>query len=409
MKKSMNGKSNDISIMNGFWGIYNKIESLPEERWDPFRTIIVNGTKIGHSTTISSLRGEKPYEYLLQQKIVHSRELKEGKDSFCRLIKGELPSIVISKDNEITKDPMSFDPKYENLESTKVFTSINLYPPMPRIFQNKLSRKINKKNRPIGIPLVHIFKNHYRYIEEVPEDEMFLLLNNMAITIKKSHKALLEIGQSKKTNVFQFFNIGLNAGASIPHLHAQTYLFNDREGYGWKNKGFLETSQNHKTLTTDENYCIGCKVGLGIEKDLLGQEIDSKKRIIWQNDHWTGFTSYAPERDGHLRLIPKRHVNALWNLTDPEKLSLAEGLIELNYRLTQFITQFGLEHNIMQDRNIVFRQQHFGYDEEFHFLIDIIPIQQVGGGEILDDFRLSYVFPEDVADYLKRKKRKVSD
>jgi hypothetical protein len=95
MKKSMNGKSNDISIMNGFWGIYNKIESLPEERWDPFRTIIVNGTKIGHSTTISSLRGEKPYEYLLQQKIVHSRELKEGKDSFCRLIKGEQPSIVI--------------------------------------------------------------------------------------------------------------------------------------------------------------------------------------------------------------------------------------------------------------------------------------------------------------------------
>ncbi len=400
MKKDINEKTNEISIMNGHWGIYNELESLPEERWDPFRTIIVKEKKIGHSTIISSLRGEKPYEYLLQQRNIHSNELKEGKDSFCRLIKGDLPSIVLSRDQAIVKDPLSAEPKYENLESTKVFSSINLYSPILRIFQHERSNiSINKKIS-TGIPLIHVFKNHYRYIEEVPENEMYVLLKNMAMTTERSQKTLLEIGKSEKINIFQFFNIGMNAGASIPHLHAQTYLFKDKSGYGWKNKGFLEVSQNHKTLTRDNNYCIGCKVGLGIEKDPLGQEFHSKRRIVWKNDHWIGFVTYAPERDSHLRLLPKRHVDALWNLTDPEIKSLAEGLIVLNDKLTQFIAKFGSELNILADRNILFRQQHFGYDNDFHFLIDIIPIQQVGGGEILDDFRLSYVFPEDIADQM---------
>lgn len=406
MRKDMNEKTKDIPIMNGHWGIYNELESLPEERWDPFRTIIVKETKIGHSTIISSLRGEKPYEYLLQQRNIQSNELKEGKDSFCRLIKGELPSIVLSQDEAIINNPLSAEPKYENLESTKVFTSINLYSPIPRIFQNEKSSIINNKKILTGIPLIHVFKNHYRYIEDVPEDELYLLLKNMAMTTEESQKALLEIGKSEKTTIFQFFNIGLNAGASIPHLHAQTYLFKDKMGYGWKNKGFLEALQNHKILTRDKNYCIGCKIGLGIEKDPLGQEFHSKRRIIWENDHWIGFAVFAPERDAHLRLIPKRHVSALWNLTDPEIKSLAEGLIVLNEKLTFFITKFGSELNILHDRNILFRQKHFGYDYDFHFLIDIIPIQQVGGGEILDDFRLSCVFPEDVADQIKQQKNK---
>jgi galactose-1-phosphate uridylyltransferase len=323
MKKDINEKTNEISIRNGHWGIYNELESLPEERWDPFRTIIVKETKIGHSTIISSLRGEKPYEYLLQQRNIHSNELKEGKDSFCRLIKGELPSIVLSHDQAIVKDPLSVEPKYENLESTKVFSSINLYSPIPRIFQNEKSNISINKKIPTGIPLIHVFKNHYRYIEEVPEDEMSLLLRNMAMTTERSQETLLEIGKSEKINIFQFFNIGMNAGASIPHLHAQTYLFKDKPGYGWKNKGFLEVLQNHKTLTRDNNYCIGCKVGLGIEKDPLGQEFYSKRRVVWENDHWIGFVVYAPERDSHLRLLPKRHVGALWISLDQSSIFCA--------------------------------------------------------------------------------------
>jgi galactose-1-phosphate uridylyltransferase len=401
MKKRVNPYSKKIPVINGHWGIFKEVESVPEERWDPFRTIIENEVKIGHNTIINTLRGEKPYEYLLQEKNIQVSELKEGKDSFCRLIAGEIPSIVLSKDLGIVKDPFSDIPEYENLTSTKVFSAINLYPPIPRIFQKfNLINKTTKKNFR-GIPLIHVVKNHYRTIEEVSDDEMILLLQNIILTVKASQEALLVTGRNGKTTVFQFFNIGSTAGASIPHLHAQTYLFNDKKGYGWKNKGFKEVYRNHQILTGSNKYCLGCEYHKKIDKDPLGQEIHVEDRVTWEDENWIGFTSFAPERDCHLRLLPKRHVSSLWNLKSFEIKSLAKGLIVLNNQLSLFVKKYGKELNIQMDRNILIRQAHFGDDNDFHMLIDIIPIQQIGGVEMLDDLRLSQTFPEVVAHHIR--------
>jgi hypothetical protein len=65
--------------------------------------------------------------------------------------------------------------------------------------------------------------------------------------------------------------------------------------------------------------------------------------------------------------------------------------------LTRFISEFGEKLLILQDRNIVFRQQN----SNFHMLIDIIPVQQVGGAEVLDDYRLSTFLPENTANFMK--------
>ena len=46
---------------------------------------------------------------------------------------------------------------------------------------------------------------------------------------------------------------------------------------------------------------------------------------------------------------------------------------------------------------MIFRQKHFGFSTPIHMLIDIIPVQQIGGAEILDDHRLSHIFPEETA------------
>lgn len=112
------------------------------------------------------------------------------------------------------------------------------------------------------------------------------------------------------------------------------------------------------------------------------------------------FTAYAPERDGHIRLLPKRHVSSLLELKSDEITSLAKGLIHTNQILSQFIIHFGRELDILPDRNILFRQQHFGFPP-IHMLIDIIPVQRIGGAEILDDHRLSHIFPEEAAKRMK--------
>ncbi|MHA2203411.1 MAG: HIT domain-containing protein, partial [Candidatus Hodarchaeales archaeon] len=146
----------------------------------------------------------------------------------------------------------------------------------------------------------------------------------------------------------------------------------------------------------NETYCLGCEHIQGLTVDPFGQRLRIKERIIWEDENWIVFTAYAPERDGHLRLLPKRHVSSLWELKSLEIVSLARAMIYANHVLSNFIGQFGGELHIRPDRNILFRQQHIGFSP-IHMLIEIIPVQRIGGAEILDDHRLSHIFPEETA------------
>jgi galactose-1-phosphate uridylyltransferase len=397
MRKNLKKIPKDIFVSEGFWGIYQKLDLSPDVRLDPFRTVDDSGTLIGHYSYISTLRADRPDEYFAGQDKLLYNHLEEGEDSFCRLIAGELPSIVISRDLEVTRDPLSMDPFLEDLRGTTVFTIINLFTPMARVLppqENafRLNRKISR-----GIPLLHVFSNHYQIIDTVPIDEMVLFLKNIILTIKTSQKALSKADSN--LTIFHFYNIGPHAGASIPHLHCQTLIYTNG-GHGWKDHSFFHSFEKNKELQGDESYCFGCELIGGMEVDPFGQRVRLEERIIWEDDYWIVFTAYAPERDGHLRLIPKRHVSALWNLEPLEIVSLAKALIYANTVLSSFIARFGDELHILPDRNILFRQQHIGFSS-IHMLIDIIPVQRIGGAELLDDHRLSHIFPEETAKRMK--------
>jgi len=395
MTKHKKPATKNIPILNGYWGIFNEFKSAPEERWDPFRTIIdKNGMKIGHHTFISTLRYDKPLEYVGQKSNIQIKDVKEGEDSFCHLVEGKLPSIVISKDLTVSKDPLSTEPVFENLRSSKVFSTINLYPAMPRVFPSIkyfIEKKIIK-----GISLVHVFSKHYITLEEIPEEELVIYLKNIILTIKACQEAFAA-GETENINILHFYNIGLNAGASIPHFHSQTLVHINSYGHGWKSQGFVTAYEEHRLLTGDNSYCIGCKYLERKNTGPLGQELYLKERLIWENSHWMILASFAPEKDGQLRLLPKRHVSAIWQLKDEEIKTFAKTLLIANIMLTRFISEFGEKLLILQDRNIVFRQQN----SNFHMLIDIIPVQQVGGAEVLDDYRLSTFLPENTANFMK--------
>lgn len=394
MKENLKKITKDIFVSEGFWGIYQKLDLSPDVRLDPFRTVINSGTKIGHYSYISTLRADRPDEYFTSQDNLRFNHLGEGEDSFCRLIAGELPSIVVSRDLALTKDPLSTEPSLENLKQTQVFSIINLFTPMARVLPPTinafhLDRKISK-----GIPLLHIFSNHYQVIEDVPVNKMVLYLKNIILTIKTSQQALSKDKQSTMT-IFHFYNIGANAGASIPHLHSQTLIYANG-GHGWKDHSFFHSFEKNKQSHGKETYCLGCEHIRGLSVDPFNQRLRIKERIIWEDENWIVFTAYAPERDGHLRLLPKRHVSSLWELRSLEIVSLAKAMIYANHVLSNFIDQFGGELHIRPDRNILFRQQHIGFSP-IHMLIDIIPVQRIGGAEILDDHRLSHIFPEETA------------
>ncbi|MFW9903278.1 MAG: hypothetical protein ACFFFH_03020 [Candidatus Thorarchaeota archaeon] len=398
MRKDLKKIPKDIFVSEGFWGIYHKLDLSPDVRLDPFRTVNDSGRLIGHYSYISTLRADRPDEYFTGQENILYNHLEEGEDSFCRLIAGELPSIVISRDLEVIRDPLSKNPSLENLREAVVFTIINLFTPMARVLplqENafQLNRKISK-----GIPLLHIFSNHYQVIDHVPLNEMVLFLKNIILTIKTCQKTLLKVDNSNLT-IFHFYNIGAHAGASIPHLHSQTLIYT-KGGHGWKDHSFFLSFEKNKELHGNESYCLGCELIQGLSVDSFDQRLRFEERIIWEDDNWIVFTAYAPERDGHLRLLPKRHVSALWKLDPLEIISLAKALIFANTVLSSFIDRFGNELHILPDRNILFRQQHIGFSS-IHMLIDIIPVQRIGGAELLDDHRLSHIFPEETAKRMK--------
>ncbi|UCE12530.1 MAG: hypothetical protein JSV04_10075 [Candidatus Heimdallarchaeota archaeon] len=399
MTKKHKIKPENGIIGNGSWGIFQKPNSTPEERWDPFRTIIDNSeTKIGHHTYISTLRGNRPHENSIYQTDHPFNNQKKGEDTFCRLVKGEIPSIVLSRDLSLIKTPFSADPAFEDLRESKVFTTVNLFTPMTRIILPNKNEKLNNLKIAKGIPLLHIFSEHYLSIEEVPEEELVSYLKNIILTVNACKKSITTEG-STLLPVFHFYNIGSKAGASIPHLHSQTYLYaNGSLGQGWKHHSFLQSFKKNKQLV-DNSFCLGCEYANGIKNDPLGQELHIEDRLIWEDNNWLILTAYAPERDAQLRLLPKRHVSSLWELSPKEIHSLARALRIANSALSGFIDRLGEKYLIYPDRNILFRQH--GSTPRIHMLVDIIPVQPIGGAEILDDYRTAHIFPEETARQMK--------
>ncbi|MHA2155540.1 MAG: hypothetical protein ACXABU_09415 [Candidatus Hodarchaeales archaeon] len=377
--------------LDGEWGIFSTEKFLPSERYDPFCTYLdENGSKIGHKTIFSPIRRKRPIEF--DSTFFHGQtpEKKPSltQDTFCKLIKGNLPSIVITKDLSLENDPFSMTPTNKRLLSSTAFSTINLYPPISRLV-DKNDSSINKMNYPSGLSFVHIFSNHYLFPEDVSPKEWEMFLQNYCFTIRscKNHP---KIAQIKDVKLHTFFNIGPRAGGSISHLHGQSIMFFDDSGSGSKSKAYELASQSQKV-------CLKCQFWVKDQIDVFSQPVSIKKRKIASNQHWMAFLAYAPEKDAQIRLLPRRHVSSLWLLEKEELTSLAPILVKSNKILSKFIEQEGPKYHLVQDRNIVVRQLVNPKKDHFHMFIDILPVQQLGGAEVLDNQKFSSELPETIA------------
>ena len=311
-------------------------------------------------------------------------------DTFCELVRGKLPAIVITKDELLVNDLFSLKSRAENLNSSIVFTAINLYPPISRIVKNINLNKEHSKKLPRGLSFIHVFTNHYKLPEDIPNGEWETFFRNYRLTLKESisHKA---ISSTDNLQVATFFNIGSRAGASISHLHGQTILRLNKNGTGAKQNSYMISSKQN------ENNCKKCQLWVDIDDSTSFQGLSLIKRMIFRNTHWIAVLAYAPMRDSHIRLIPYRHISNIWSMNDDELSSLASILIKCNKRLTSFIEKYGERYYLSIDRNIIFNQHYSTKKGHFHMFIDILPVQQTGGAELFDDQKFSMIYPEEVA------------
>lgn len=403
----MTNVTNDDEIPEGSWGIFCRLDRCPEERWDSFRTIVDRyGAKVGHRSMISPIRAQRPFEIVSSDEYPYIHPpVSESNDVFCRIVQGLLPAIVVSKNDELFQDPYSTTPTKESLEEYKAVTIINLYSPFARVLKPP-AEDTGEKDIPYGIPLVHLLTKHYEHIELVPVGELAALISTTVSSLNSTISYFEKKEAPFLLSQYTFMNIGDKAGASISHLHSQSFINVNEHGQGSKVQSFLVAFEEQRK--DNPISCLGCHyANKDIKYDYLGQKLHIEERIIEENESWTALAEYAPERDGHIRIIPKKHVSTLIQLNGHEILLLADILKKVNWGLSCFIKDFGPQLKIYWDRNILLRQQFVGYASPLHMLIDIIPVQIVGGAEVFDDHRVCSILPEKTAkiirEYLKRK------
>ncbi|NPD88351.1 MAG: hypothetical protein HGN29_06490 [Asgard group archaeon] len=392
-----------MDIPEGYWGIYKDKENMPLERFDPFRTIINEfGTKVGHITQFSPLRGIRPFEH--RENNQENTEISSpADDSFCKIIRGDLPAVVLSLGKQVGKHPLSVKSEKTNLCKYSAISIVNLFTPMARVLYEHTQSLDLVQDKSVGIGIVHLITNHYDTLSETSIRETVDLLLTTQIAQKNSIQVLKEKYNTNRLTTLHFFNIGEEAGASICHLHSQTYIYANDIGHGWTSLGFLSVPGFHKKKMENENYCLACELVKNREKlkDPIEQELIVEERIVFENEGWILLTAFAPERDGQLRLIPKKHTSKFYELDEKQIYDLAEALVVANKALDKFVKMAHPSMNLLQDRNILFRQENVGYNSDMHMLIDIIPIQRIGGAEIMETYRIATMFPEDVAKIMK--------
>ncbi|MFX0207677.1 MAG: hypothetical protein ACFFDT_16940, partial [Candidatus Hodarchaeota archaeon] len=182
----------EANVPEGHWGIFHDLHNVPIDRWDSFRTTVDKyGTIIGHSSQIAPIRAIRPIE-IGSKKWVESifhRDTTKNTGTFCRLIRGELPVILLARDIEHVNTLDSIQPESVDLRDYTAITIINLYTPMCRHMLVENQPAMNCIS--LGYPLIHLTIKHYTLLEDVPTEDLSLLLQNTILShrmIEKHHK-----------------------------------------------------------------------------------------------------------------------------------------------------------------------------------------------------------------------------
>lgn len=377
------------SYYDAKWGIYTKKNpvNIPSFRYDPFYSRIDPETdkKISHVTQISPIRSKQPFEMHEPEGFI---------DSFCRIAKGKLPAIVITNDDQIHQSPLSIHEEKRDWSDNTAISFINLFSPMARI---SIAPEENKEEVLQGIALVHTVVEHCDFVSDLNISQLQKLLTNTQLAQKETIRVLKETNKVEKLRMMHFFNMGIESGASIPHLHSQTYIYTADIGIGL----YSEIQSQIQSQSTAN--CIGCQMANNkVKKDSFNQSLNIDERTVFDNGNWRVVTAFAPIREGHLRLMPKKHMGNFVDLGTNQLQDLAEAMFIADKAINVFIKQPNRKYLAKINRNILFKQSHVGFTDNIHMFIDFIINHPVGGAELLDAFRVTHIEPEKIAQIMRK-------
>jgi len=203
---------------------------------------------------VSPARSKRPFQYLAPQ--VNS---KTDECPFCNV-------------GKMTPKPVG------NFNGIQIIP--NLYPAVSQ-----------ETKKGYGFHYLVVLPDHNTQISDLSQEGM----ENLVDAYNKVSKDLSADSKIKFVSVFN--NYGKEAGASLVHPHSQIIA---SSVVGSLVKKSLEIADRYKQKTGE---CLYCKT--------IREELQAKKRVIFENNNFVAFCPFAPQIAHEIRIIPKNIIQFL--------------------------------------------------------------------------------------------------
>ena len=166
-----------------------------------------------------------------------------------------------------------------------------------------------------------------------------------------------ELGQKPGIQyVLIFENKGEPVGVTLNHPHGQIYAFPFVPPILQKE---LQSAVEHMDETGNCLYC-----------DILAEEYEDGCRIITDNQHFAAFVPFFARYPYEVHIYAKRHVQSLCDLTEEEKVGLAQVLKQL---LVQYDNLFGF---CLPYIMVLHQAPTKGHYPQYHFHFEFYPLNR---------------------------------
>lgn len=237
------------------------------------------------------------------------------------------------------------NPQYENVYTfTNDFAAL-----LPEVTKEEVNDGLFRAETEKGICKVICFSPNHSLTLPLME------VNDIVKVIQKWKEEYTQLGAIDGINNIQIFeNKGAIMGCSNPHPHGQI----------WAQRSIPEEivkKTEHQKAYWDKNR-------KSLLQDYLKQELESRERILIENDHFVVLVPYWAVWPYETMIIPKRHIQHIGQLTSEEEVAYAKIIKALTIKYDNlFETSFPYSAGIHQ-------QPTDGKDhQEWHFHMSFYP------------------------------------
>jgi len=319
---------------------------------------------------IATGRAKRPETFKEEKR--KAEESPRDKCPFCKIDTQETPTVVFSHGKEIP--PKRGIPKdWTTISIPNKYPAFIPYAELDERYEGLFYKKMNAA----GFHEVVVTRDHEKTlglfkIAEVKE------------VFDVYQRRYLDLMDKKFVNYISIFhNQGHEAGASISHPHSQIITTP------------LIDADLTKALNNSENYykktrkCIYCEMNKW--------ELESKKRIVFENNDFMVVCPFASKAAFQMIVSPKRHLSNFEKATEKEKLQLAEAFRTALNKLYKGLSDPA--YNFYLHTAPCDGKEH----PHYHWHWTIIPKTATWAGfEIGTRMEISTIEPEKAAEYLRR-------